>query len=232
MVQSTTRSATQSAAPRSKDVRTKKIVPGLVPELMQRLVPMVPKIIQTIASKSVQKAVSKLYVDVDNLYIKDNKVSIPLLHARIHAIHTFAKDHKISSANIHWFGNTFTAEIIRSNGIRGIPVEKFIITHIDKDTADHMIIHTINMHVEKKNLSRLNAYIVSNDTSIANVAWSVVHPDRASMYRLKFTREGSMQAKHVRNIEVRHPDDMVKIMRSYITYAQRYNPILYKMLLK
>jgi hypothetical protein len=184
-----------------------------------------------------------LYVDVDNLYIQNNKISIPLLKKRVAAINGFAKKNKIMASNVHWFGNAFTADIITSNGVR-IPPEHFITTNIDKDTADHMIIHSIATHktpAHKPQAAQVAAqvkaqvvpqvYIVSNDISIANIAW-LLCSQRFKVFRLKFMKgeDGSggslIRVMPVKKMELRNPDDMIKVMRSYFTYAQRYDPHL------
>ena len=80
--------------------------------------------------------------------------------------------------------------------------------------------------------SAKSVYIVSNDVSIANIAWLLTYNNNTAtpdnIFRMKFARDETLRVKHVHKVEVRHPSDMMKLIRSYLMFTQRYDPYTFK----
>ena len=95
-----------------------------------------------------------LLVDLDNIYIINNKSNISILKKRLEQLE------KIDN-NIIFFGNEYTADFIKANNLK---IKVNISKYNGKDSCDHELIHYA---IKKK----YNISIVTNDKILQKLAF-------------------------------------------------------------
>lgn len=153
-----------------------------------------------------------LLVDVDNLYIVHGRINMSIFGKRIDQIKQYGKK---NGMNMYWFGNTFTARLLQKH--QSFNSLKLVTSHIAKDTADHAILY----HVEKTRSKDVT--IVSNDVSLAKVAWCLFPKKRITS--LKFNGVASidfMEPEWIQNICFKRPQDVEKFVLNLNFYMERY----------
>lgn len=158
-----------------------------------------------------------LLVDLDNLYISHNRVDLGLLDSRVAAIKALAREQGVKPQNIWWFGNTSTATLLQQHkkSFSGI---QLVTTHVAKDTADHGILHHLATHKWK------TASIVSNDKSIARIAWVLFPLHEISSVYFSGRSGTNLSIDRIGELRFKKPEEVLKMMRSMVLYTTRYQP--------
>ena len=146
-------------------------------------------------------------VDLDNIYIINNKVNVPKLKRRIQVV----KD----SLNmpIVYFGNEFTKRILLENEIK----VKMTTTPVLKDSADHSLISKINSLVKKHK----EAHIITADVSLGNLAYFIAEkPDNLIFHR--FLKSDKLEEYDVMKYCFKNKRTLQKFLDSYNLYKSRF----------
>lgn len=143
-----------------------------------------------------------VFVDVDNLYIINNRVNVPILKRRIDEIKKF-------KSRIYWFGNTFTSNIIHKYDIK----IDIIDTAIEVNSADHRLINQI-LRTKNKKIT-----IISGDMTLARVAL-YLNPDKDISFK-KFT-QNTLEEFDV-DYKFNNRDQVTKFMQSLALYIERFH---------
>ena len=149
----------------------------------------------------VLKRSTPIFVDVDNLYIINNKVNVNVLKERIKLL-------KGTPGKKLWFGNTFTANLVRSSMI-DIDI---IDSKIETNSADHNIINKITTMQDKQ------IYLVSRDITLCRLA-KFLNEDK----HIKFMK---ISGKNLQQFDVdfnfKKKENLVKFLESLALYHHRF----------
>lgn len=145
-------------------------------------------------------------VDLDNLYIINNKVSVTKLKNRLSAIAHLRLPTK-------YFGNRFTKHLLMHNKI---PLRMYT-TEVQKDSADHALIHFLKGFEDKYDV----LHIVSNDMVLAKLAYFLSdHPDKLRFH--KVSSNDLVSAYNIHNYCFKHKLELQKFLDSYNLYKARF----------
>lgn len=142
-------------------------------------------------------------IDLDNLYIINNKVNIKALRRRIAYLKSVTK-------KIYWFGNAFTADLVQKYNIE-IDV---ISTKVEVNSADHTLINFIGKLQARK------VQIVSGDTTLQRIA-KFLYPDRNLTFA-RFTDHHILETVTV-DFKFKTKKQLEKFVISLRLYAQRFS---------
>lgn len=142
-----------------------------------------------------------IYVDVDNLYIVNNKIDIEILRQRITSI-------KSLNMKTHWYGNTFTQKILSKYDID----IDLIDSNVEVNSADHNIIHDIT-RVKYKNIT-----VITGDITLCRIAL-YLNPQKNIAFH-KFY-QNSLQRFFV-DFSFKTREHLDKFLRSLILYMKRF----------
>lgn len=146
-----------------------------------------------------------IYVDLDNLYIINNKVSPTTLLLRVKALL------KLFGARVHFYGNSFTQGLLQKRGV--YDTLNFHVSDIETNSADHNLIHMITRSKSKR------IVVVSSDMTLCRLA-KYLHPLKSFMF-LKFT-DDNMLVKMTVDFQFQHKHQLDKFMTSLDLYHTRY----------
>lgn len=146
-------------------------------------------------------------VDLDNLYIINNKVNVVKLKTRLNSIVNMKLPTK-------YFGNKFTKHILTHNKI---PL-KMHTTEIQKDSADHAMIHSLKQLQTKYDV----VHIVSNDMVLAKLAYFLSeHPDKLIFHNILKSND-RVSTFNIENYCFKHKLELQKFLDSYNLYKARF----------
>ena len=152
-----------------------------------------------------------ILVDVDNLYIVEQKVNPTLLKKRMMYLIDLKRP-------IMWFGNAFTAKVLQ--GVKELSHINMTITNKDKDTADHAILAYLSASPHKI------AHIVSNDKALAAAAWYLCPYTKIRMMTYaKPTTITPAISDVITKVEFKRQSDVQKLMLSLQRFTERYRNI-------
>jgi hypothetical protein len=144
-----------------------------------------------------------IFVDVDNLYIVDDKIDIPLLRKRVKAIKKLKK-------TTYWFGNTFTAKVVSQNNI-DIDI---LDIEIETNSSDHNL---INYMIKTKGK---NLMVISADNILCKLAMFLNPMKTVGFARFqKYTNE--MYEVQV-GYDFKSREQLMNFMKSLSLYMKRY----------
>lgn len=144
---------------------------------------------------------TRVYVDLDNLYIINNRVDVHMLRKRVAAIQALG-------LKTVWFGNTFTSGVVRKNKI-GIDVVE---SPVEANSSDHSLVRMLCRSGSK------NALVVSADVTLCRVATYLCPGQRLAFARF---RQYDLEAFDV-DFCFKGRDDLAKFIGSLVMYANRY----------
>lgn len=148
------------------------------------------------------KRSTPIFVDVDNLYIINNKVNVNILKERVKMI-------KNMNGRKFWYGNTFTGDIVRNNKIDIDMVN----SKIETNSADHNIIHTITTMKDK------HIYLISKDMTLCRLA-KFLNQDK----NIKFIKITSRNVEEFQvDFNFKKPQSLDKFLESLALYKQRFS---------
>lgn len=145
-----------------------------------------------------------ILVDLDNIYIKDEKPSVSLLQDRLEVIAKFCK-------NYICFGNVYTKDFLKSNNIK---VPKMYISKIMNDSADHMIIHKLGYYLN--NYAKVS--VVTNDKTLIKLA-GFIHKKPITFYVFNNLDLVPLNAQE---LCFKEKEQLQKFITSYNLYKIRY----------
>jgi hypothetical protein len=157
------------------------------------------------------KILNVVLVDLDNLYIVNNRVNVDILKTRLDHIKTFAT--KAPRAKILYYGNTATLSVITKLNL-GIDLRS---STIEKNSADHNIINDLKMFFGVQKLT-----IITHDKTLARLAKFMAHSsqkihfmgfDKTTQELAPFDIVSTCFAKRI---------DLIKFIESYNLYKRRY----------
>lgn len=143
-----------------------------------------------------------VFVDLDNLYIINNRVNVPILKSRIEEI-------KKMKSKIYWFGNTFTSNIVQKNDIKINVID----TAIEVNSSDHKLINNIQRSQAKKIM------LISSDMTLARIAL-YLNPDKTISFQ-RFTNN-RLEEFHV-DYKFENRKHLTKFMESLALYIKRFH---------
>lgn len=142
-----------------------------------------------------------VFVDVDNLYIINNRVNVPILKSRINEI-------KAMQARTYWFGNTFTEGVVKKNNID----INMITSEIESNSADHNLIKYITRTKNK------NILVITSDSTLQKLA-IFLNPE-------KNIRVGKFVKNELTYVTVdynfKNRERLLRFMQSLALYIKRY----------
>lgn len=142
-----------------------------------------------------------VFVDVDNLYIINNHVNVPVLKARVNAV-------KALNARTHWFGNTFTNGVVKKHKIDIDMIE----SAIESNSADHNLINYITKTKNK------NILVVTGDSTLQRLA-AFMNPNKNIRFA-KFERNELISTDVDYNFKDR--ERLLRFLESLALYMRRY----------
>lgn len=162
-----------------------------------------------------------IVVDLDNLYIVNDKVSMDVLESRLEAIRKLATEHNVKK--VYWFGNSHTFRIMQAHPslVKRFDIQ-LTVSDVAKDTADHALLHFVVNRSRSKPV-----YVVSNDASISNLVWYISSTKR-QVFRVMFTTPfiDVPEVLLLSNVCFASRGALRKFFHSLRLYAMRYDPLL------
>lgn len=147
-----------------------------------------------------------MYVDVDNLYIINNKVNQhTLMHRVNHILTTFSGSH-----DIYFFGNSFTQNVLSKYGIL---MNNFYVSDIEANSADHNMIDSIFKTKDK------NVTIITGDMTLCRIALYIHRSKNISF--LKFDESHDLHSLEV-DFKFARREQLDKFIKSFALYSVRY----------
>lgn len=147
-----------------------------------------------------------MYVDVDNLYIINNKVN---QHTLIHRVNTILTRFS-GSHDIYFFGNSFTQNVLSKYGIL---MNNFYVSDIEANSADHNMIHSI-LKTKHKNIT-----IITGDMTLCRTALYIHRSKNISF--LKFDETHDLHNLEV-DFKFARIEQLDKFVKSLALYSVRY----------
>jgi len=142
-----------------------------------------------------------IYVDLDNLYIVNNKIDVDVMRQRINNI-------KSLNMKTHWYGNMYTQKIVNKYDID----IDLISSNVAVNSADHNIINDMT-RAKNKNVS-----IITSDLTLCRIAL-YLNPDKnIAFYRFY---QNSLQRFFV-DFSFKTREHLDKFLKSLILYMKRF----------
>lgn len=149
-----------------------------------------------------------VFVDLDNLYIIDDKVRPKVLSKRLGILKKM-----MGGSTMVFFGNQFTQSLLEQYDLlHGI---KFLVTDIEANSADHNLINTIT-----KNKSLKKVIVVSGDKTLCRLAL-FLNPRKHILF-LNFNEHDKV-VKSTIDFCFHKRIALEKFMKSASLYSTRYN---------
>ena len=149
---------------------------------------------------------SIILVDLDNLYIINNKVNIPILLKRKEMIE------KIENIKVIWFCNKKTAKLMKDENIIFTNLK---ISNIINDSADHNLINYINKYKKNNKFT-----IITNDKTLMRVLYFIKKDKNIEF--LSFVGKKIEKITNKINLCFKNKIDLDKFLTSYNLYKSRY----------
>lgn len=159
-----------------------------------------------------------IFIDLDNLYIINNKVSPKTLITRVKTLISVFGKHK---CDVSFFGNSFTEGLL--NKYKLLHHVKFYASDIETNSADHNLIHSIGKVKDKKII------VVSSDLTLCRIA-RYMYGERLALAFVRFNAENVLEA-FVVDFKFNRKEHLDKFMKSLALYNTRYPSKKYASLL-
>lgn len=127
-------------------------------------------------------------VDVDNIFILDNKPSLVALSARIKHIEE-------THDNIVWFGNEYTSTFMNINDIKIRPFNK---STNHKDATDHKMLKFLKRSQKQYD----NVFIVTSDKTLQRLVYFLFHDAPFNLYFQSFTSTSRHKLHKVNDVDI------------------------------
>jgi rRNA-processing protein FCF1 len=147
-----------------------------------------------------------ILVDLDNLYIINDKINIPILLKRKEMIEN------VSHSKIIWFCNKVTSKLMKDEKII---FKNLKISNVKNDSADHNLMNYLEKHKNTKKFT-----VVTNDKTLMRVLY-FIHKSKNIEF-LSFKGKKIEKITNKINICFEKQIDLEKFLTSYNLYKSRY----------
>lgn len=151
-----------------------------------------------------------VYVDLDNLYIINNKVSPKTLLERVSYI---MKTYGNTGHKLMFFGNSFTQGILHKYGLLQGSRMKFFVSEIEANSADHNLI----FHISRSKSRRV--IIITGDMTLCRIAKYVY--TKKDVTCMKFSDDHMLHPFEV-DFRFARREQLDKFLNSLALYSVRY----------
>jgi hypothetical protein len=151
----------------------------------------------------------RVYVDLDNLYIINNKVSPKTLIARVKAILTIFRQYKCV---ISFYGNSFTKGLLDKYELSD--QVNFYASDIETNSADHNLINALGNYKVKRNI------IISGDMTLCRIA-RYIHGENKQLAFVRFDAANKLETFPV-DFKFVRKEHLDKFIKSLALYNTRY----------
>ena len=160
---------------------------------------------------------TKLFIDIDNYYIRQGGPSKKLFISKIAELEK-KYDFNNKKIKLYLFGNTYTSNFVKKHNIKLPKDTIFHVTENKADSADHKLLQILY----KEYIPRNTHYVMTDDKILLKLVYHTMYLEYGNQTEKNIEYFNTKYQKHKNNFSILRDKEYNKFAMNYLLFHYRY----------